>query len=427
MKRFASEPVSKSLINPEHGEIGMEYLHTGSRGFARVPLLLFFAAFVFLLSGCRNNPPPPKPPEVEVTPVVQRDVSLYGEWVATLDGYVNAQIKPQVTGYLIKQNYKEGSFVKKDQVLWEIDPRTFQAELDQDKADLARAEAELGKTILDVERDKPLAKAKAIPQMQLDNDTQAMLAAKASVEAAKAQVEQAQINLGYTKVRSLIDGIAGIAQAQIGDLVGQNSLLTTVSQVDPIKVYISISEQEYLQFAEKISAVALGKETPQQGNPPVPELTLANGTTWPFKGSFIFTGLHVDLGTGTIRVATAFPNPDSILRPGQFGRVRAATTTKKGALLVPQSAVTELQGGYQVAVVGRNNKVSIRSVNVGETVGTMWIINEGLKPGERVVVEGVQKVRDGAPVSPKMVNTANNYDADSKEAGLTQPSQTQND
>ena len=405
MESFTPKPIIRSLINPEHTGMKVESLHVSGVGFARLPLLLF-AAFIFFLSGCRNNQaPPPKPPEVEVTPVIQRNVPIYGEWVATLDGYVNAQIRPQVTGYLIKQNYTEGSFVKKDQVLWEIDPRTFQAELDQAEAELARAEAQLGKTILDVERDKPLAEAKAIPQMQLDNDTKAMLAAKASVKAAKARVEQAQINLGYTKVRSLIDGIAGIAQAQIGDLVGPNTLLTTVSQVNPIKAYISISEQEYLQIAEEINAVALGKKTLQQANPPVPELILATGTTWPFKGSVIFTDRQVDQGTGTIRVATAFPNPDSILRPGQYGRVRAATTTKKGALLVPQSAVTELQGSYQVALVGSDNKVSIRPVNVGERVETMWIINEGLKPGEHVVVEGVQKVKDGAPVSPKMINT----------------------
>ena len=406
MKGFALERVINSIVNSGHAEIDSESLHTGS-GFPRLPILLFFATFVFFLSGCGNNQAPSlEPQEVEVTPVVQRDVPLYGEWVATLDGYVNAQIRPQVTGYLIKQNYTEGSFVRKDQVLWEIDPRTFLAELDQAKAELAKTEAQLGKTILDVERDTPLAKEMAIPQMQLDNDIKAMLAAKASVEAAKAQVEQARINLDYTKVRSLIDGIAGIARAQIGDLVGPNNLLTSVAQVNPIKVYISISEQEYLQFAEEINAVALGKKTLQQVNPPIPELILANGTTWPSKGSFMFTDLQVDLGTGTIRVATSFPNPDSILRPGQYGRVRAAMTTKKGALLVPQRAVTELQGSYQVAVVGSDNKVSIRPVNVGEAVDTMWIIKEGLKPGERVVVEGVQKVRDGAPVTPKMINTA---------------------
>jgi membrane fusion protein (multidrug efflux system) len=400
MEGFTPKPIIKSLINPEHTEMQVESLPVRSIGFARLPLLLF-AAFVFFLSGCRNSQPPPKPPDVEVTEVVQRDVPVYSEWVATLDGYVNAQIKPQVTGYLIKQNYKEGTFVRKDQVLWEIDPRPFQAKLDQAKGQLAQAQAQLGKTTLDVKRDIPLAKDKAIPQMQLDNDTQAMLAAKASVESTKAQVEQAQIDLGFTKVRSLIDGIAGIAQAQIGDLVGQNTLLTSVSQVDPIKVYILISEREYLQFAEEINAVALGKKTLQQVDVPIPELILANGTTYPLKGSFIFTDLQVDRGTGTIRAAAAFPNPDSILRPGQYGRVRAATITKKGALLVPQRAVTELQGSYQVAVVGSDNKVRIRPVNVGERVGTMWIINEGLKPGERVVVEGVQKVRDGALVSPK--------------------------
>ena len=416
MKRFALERIINSIVNFGHAEIEVESLHTGSGGCARLPILFFFATLVFFLSGCRNNQAPnPEPPEVEVTPVAQRDVSLYGEWVATLDGYVNAQIRPQVTGYLIKQDYSEGSSVKKDQVLWEIDPRTLQTALDQAKAQLAQAQAQLGKATLDVNRDTPLAKEKAIAQMQLDNDIQALLAAKASVEAAKAQVEQAQINLGFTKVRSLIDGIAGIAQAQIGDLVGPNTLLTSVSQVDPIKTYISISEKEYLQFAEDINAVALGKKTLQKVNPPIPELILANGTVWPFKGSIIFTDRQVDLGTGTIRVAIAFPNPDNILRPGQYGRVRAATNTKKGALLVPQRAVTELQGSYQVAVVGGDNKVSIRSVNVGDTVGTMWIINEGLKPGERVVVEGVQKVKDGALVSPKLTDTTSKEINNSKD------------
>jgi RND family efflux transporter MFP subunit len=405
MEEFGPKPVINSLVNSERAEIRLKPLHMGSIGFTK-PLLLLFGAFVFFLSGCGQAPPPPKPPDVEVTEVVQRDVPVYGEWVATLDGYVNAQIKPQVTGYLIKQNYREGSFVRKNQVLWEIDPRPFQAELDKTKGQLAQAQAQLGRSILDVNRDIPLAKERAISQQQLDTDTKTMLANKASVESAKAQVELAQINLGYTKVRSLIDGIAGIAQAQIGDLVGQNTLLTSVSRVDPIKVYISISEQEYLRFAEKINAIALGKATPQQVDIPIPELILSNGTTYPFKGSFIFTDLQVDRGTGTIRVAAAFPNPNDILRPGQYGRVRAATVTKKGALLVPQRAVTELQGSYQVAVVGSDNKVSIRPVKVGERVGTMWIINEGLKPGERVVIEGVQKVKDGVPVSPKMINTA---------------------
>jgi RND family efflux transporter MFP subunit len=403
MEGFVPKPLINSLVNSGRADLKVESLHTESVIFAKL-LLLLSAAFVFFLSGCGNSQaPPPKPPEVEVMEVVQRDVPVYSEWVATLDGYVNAQIKPQVTGYLIKQNYKEGYFVRKGEVLFEIDPRPFQATLDQAKAQLAQVKAQLGKTNLDVERDTPLAKEKAIAQQQLDNDTQAMLAAKASVESAKAQVEQAQINLGFTKVRSLIDGIAGIAQAQIGDLVGLNTLLTSVSQLDPIKAYIAISEQEYLQFAQKINAIALGKETLQQADIPIPELILVNGI-YPSKGSFIFTDRQVDLGTGTIRVATAFPNPDNILRPGQYGRVRAATITKKGALLVPQRAVTELQGSYQVAVVGSDNKVSIRPIKVGERVGTMWIINEGLKPGERVVVEGVQKVRDGTPISPKMIN-----------------------
>lgn len=369
------------------------------------PLLILFV--VFFLSGCSNNQAPPsKPPEVGVTQVIQRDVPIYSEWVATLDGYVNAQIRPQVTGYLIKQDYTEGSFVKKGQVLWEIDPRSFQAAFDQANAKLAQAQAQLGKATLDVNRDRPLVKEKAIAQMQFDNDYQAMLAAKASVEAAKAQLEQAKLNLGYTKVRTLIDGIAGIAQAQIGDLVGSNTLLTYVSQIDPIKAYISISENEYFQFAKDLNDFALGKKTLQEINLPIPDLILANGTTYPLKGSFILADLKVNPETGTLRAVAEFPNPDSILRPGQYGRVRAAKT-KKDALLVSQRAVTEFQGSYQVAVVGSDNKVSIRPVKVGETVGTMWIINEGLKPGERVVVEGVQKVKDGALVNPEIITEGN--------------------
>lgn len=360
---------------------------------------------LLLLASCgqKQAAAPPPPPDVEVVDVEQRNVPIYGEWVAILDGYVNAQIQPQVTGYLMKQNYHEGTVVRKGELLFEIDPRPFQAALDQAKGQLAQAEAQLGKTALDVERDTPLAKQSAIPQAQLDNDIQANAAAKAIVLANKAQVEQAQLNLGFTKVRSLVDGIAGLAKGQIGDLVGPTTLLTTVSQVDPIKAYIAISEQEYLKFAAGISARAEGKRTAEAGQKSL-ELVLADGSLYPYKGWLVLADRQVDVKTGTIRIAGAFDNPGGILRPGQFGRVRTPTSVAKDALLVPQRCVIETQGSYQVVVVGADNKASIRPVKAGERIGQQWIISEGLKPGERVIVEGIQKAREGTLVNPKPVH-----------------------
>jgi RND family efflux transporter MFP subunit len=334
---------------------------------------------------------------VDVVPVVQQDVPIYGEWVATLDGYVNAQIQPQVAGYIVNQTYKEGSFVRKGQMLFQIDPRPFQALLDQAKAQLAQAEAQLGKTKLDVDRDTPLAKERAIAQSQLDNDIQANLAAQASVKAAEAQVEQAQLNLEFTHVTSLVDGIAGIAQVQIGNLVSPTTILTSVSQVNPIKAYFPISEQEYMHYAARINAHNQ-QEVPSDA-PPF-DLILSDGTVYPRKGTLLLTDRQVDVTTGSIRLVCAFPNPNNILRPGQFGRVRAAGETRTGALLVPQRAVTELQGTYQVAVV-EGDKVALLPVKVGERVGTMWIIESGIRPGQLVVVEGLQKVRDGSTVKIK--------------------------
>src|SRR5258707_13988212 len=360
-------------------------------------LLALVASSVFL--GCQSeragSPAPPS--DVEVVAVVQEDVPIYGEWVATLDGYVNAQIQPQVNGYLVRQSYKEGSFVRKGQVLFEIDPRPFQAVLDQAKAQLAQAEAQSGKTKLDVDRDTPLARERAIAQSQLDNDIQANLAAKASVKAAEAQVEQAQLNLDFTHVTSLVDGIAGIAQVQIGNLVNPTTALTSVSQVNPIKAYFPISEQEYMHYAARINAHNQ-QEVPSDA-PPF-DLILADGTVYPQKGRLLLTNRQVDVTTGSIQLGCAFPNPNNILRPGQFGRVRAAGETRTGALLVPQRAVTELQGTYQVAVV-EGDKASLLPVKVGERVGTMWIIESGVHPGQLVVVEGLQKVRDGSPVKIK--------------------------
>jgi len=364
--------------------------------------LLLIATFLFLGCQSQSAAPPLPPPEVEVAHVVQKDVPIYGEWVATLDGYVNAQIQPQVSGYIIQQSYKEGSFVRKGQTLFRIDPRPFQAILDQAKAQLAQAQANLGKTQLDVDRDTPLAKERAIAQSQLDNDIQANLAAKAAVKAGEAQVEQGELNLGFTNVTSLVDGIVGIAQVQIGNLVSPTAVLTSVSQVNPIKAYFPISEQEYLHFAERINAHN-NQEVPSDA-PPF-DLILADGTVYPHKGTLLLTDRQIDVTTGSIRVVCAFPNPKNILRPGQFGRVRAAGDVRPGALLVPQRAVTELQGSYQVAVVGSDNKVSVRPVKVGERVDASWIVESGIKPGESVIVEGLQKVRDGATVKVKQAAT----------------------
>ena len=363
-------------------------------------------AALLLLAGCAGNsqPPPAAPPlDVIVVSVEQKDVPIYGDWVATLDGSVNANIQPQVSGYLIKQNYREGSFVHKDDILFEIDPRPFQAVLDQAKGQLAQArgqlaqaEAQLALSKINVQRNTPLAKARAIAQSQLDTDVQTQATSEAliktnqaTIQGAEATVETAELNLGFTKVRSLISGIAGIAATQIGNLVGQSTLLTTVSQVDPIKVYFPISEQEYLRVAGKFTS-------------PVPlQLTLADGNVYPHPGKIAFANRQVDQQTGTIRMVGLFANPGNLLRPGQFGRLRAMTALRKNALLIPQRAVSELQGRYQVAVVSVNNKVAIHAVKLAERVGEMWIVDTGVNPGDSVISEGVSKVRDGMTVNPK--------------------------
>ena len=357
--------------------------------------------FILALVGCgRSQAAMQLPtPEVLVATPVQQDVPLRNEWVATLDGYVNADIRPQVSGYIISQSYKEGSFVRKGQVLFEIDPRPFQATLDRVKGDLAQAEALLAKSANDVERDTPLAAQKAVPKEKLDNEIQAKRAAEASVVSAKAAVERAQLDLGWTKVTSLVDGVAGIAQVQMGNLVGPNSLLTSVSQVDPIKVYFPVSEQQYLQ-AKHISSSTQPMDLFESS----PDLILTDGTVYPHKGKVLLTDRQLDANTGTIRLIAAFPNPGNILRPGQYGRVRIQTSIKKDALLVPQAAVTQLQGGYQIALVGSDNKISIRAVKAGEKIGQMWVIDEGLKPGEQVVVQGQDKVREGSLVAAKPAN-----------------------
>src|ERR1700756_224549 len=372
-----------------------------SAAFWAAPLALFLLpATVVFAVGC-GSPKAAVPipsPEVEVASVIQKDVPIYSEWVATLDGYVNAQIQPQVTGYVIRQAYKEGSFVRKGQILFQIDPRPFQALLDQANAQLAQAQAQLGKTQMDVDRDTPLAKARAIAQSQLDNDIQANRAAQAAVKAAQAQVEQAKLTLEFTDVKSLIDGISGIAQVQIGNLVNPTTILTSVSQINPIKAYFSISEQEYIHFADRINAETQ-KDIPSNG-PPF-ELILADGSVYQHKGIGLLTNRQVDVTTGSIQVVCSFPNPQNFLRPGQFGRLRAAPEIRHAALLVPQKAVSELQGSYQLAVVGPDNKVSIRAVTVGDRIGPLWIVESGVKAGELVVVEGLQKLQNGATVKIK--------------------------
>jgi len=355
---------------------------------------------VFVLAACaKKEAPPAAAPEVEIVPVAQQDVPLYTECIAILDGYVNAQIQPQVAGYLMKQKYTEGTVVHKGDVLFEVDPRPFESALQQSKGQLAQAEAQLGKTKLDVARDTPLAKESAIPQAQLDNDIQANEAAQAIVASTKAQVDQAELNLGFTKVRSLITGVAGLAKGQIGDLVGPTTILTTVSQVEPIKAYFAISEQQYLKLADRISAVAEGRK--RAGEQKVLELVLSDGSVYPRKGSVVLADRQIDVKTGTIRMAGAFENPGGILRPGMFGLVRAATGMAKGALLVPQRSVVEAQGTYSVVVVNSNNQASIRPVKTGERVGQMWVITEGVKAGEQVIAEGMQKAREGVMVRPK--------------------------
>lgn len=408
-------------------------------------VLSLFVSFAFLV-GCQSSPVAAQadpaampPPEVEVTPVVQEPVEVFSEWVATIDGSVNAQIQPQVTGYVVKQNYTEGAFVRKGDVLFEIDARPFQAIVDQAKGQLAQAEGMLAqaqsqvrqaesaeaqaqaqwkKAEIDVNRDTPLAKARAIPQSQLDSETQALAAAAAAVKAAqanivtsqasvksaeagivaaKASVAQAELNVNFTQVRSLVDGIAGVAQTQIGNLVKTDTVLTTVSQVDPIRVYFPISEREYLGLSlnkGKAGGNLLSAKSSL-------ELLLTDGSTYAHKGHIIFVDREVDSKTGTIRVAAAFANPGNVLRPGQFGRVRALTAQKKDALLIPQRAVTELQGKFQVAVVGPDSKVQIRVIQLGPTQGSRYVVEKGLAAGESVVVEGLARAMPGAPVSPK--------------------------
>ena len=378
------------------------------------------------------------PPTVQVAEIEQRDISLTSEWIGSMDGYVNGQIQPHVSGYLTKQNYREGSAVHKGDVLFEIDARPFQVALDQSRAQQAQAQAQLmqtqsqltqtqalinqakaqlAKIEQDIARDTPLAQAKAIAQSRLDDDLQArsgaeaavaaaqaqsaaaqsgVVAAQSAVQAAKAAVEQAELNLSYTKITSLVDGIAGIAKAQIGDLVATTTVLTSVSQLDPIKVYFPISEQDYLR-AQKVKPGAQSA-IPLDGIPLT--LVLADGSVYPRTGKVLWVDRQIDTSTGTIRVVSEFPNPGNILRPGQYGKVRATTESRHKALLAPQAGVVEVQGNYQVAVVTSGNRIEIHPIKVDAPFESNWIVREGVAPGDRIVVGGMQYAQPGATVNP---------------------------
>ncbi len=410
----------------------------GSRQSRRLVSGIASAALLLGLSGCSDDgkkakagaAADPGPMPVSVASVQQADVPLTGEWVGTLDGYVNAQIQPQVSGYLVRQLYKEGSPVTKGQVMFQIDPRPFQAALEQAQGQVGQAEgqlgqaqAQLGLTQINVNRDAPLAEQRAIAQSQLDNDKQQALQAQAGVRQAQAQIAAAQatvatarLNLGFTQVRSLISGVAGQATTQVGNLVSPQSVLTAVSQLDPIKAYFSISDTEYLALTKRGQG-SKGDLLSKSGNLPL-SLTLANGTKYAHAGHVVFVDRQLNQQTGAIRVAAAFPNPGNVLRPGQFARVRANTEVLHNALLIPQIAVQELQGLQQVYVAGPDNKVHVVTVQLRQQFGKQWIVQSGLQAGERVITDNLQKLKEGVPVSPHLAA------ADTEPVASTNPDAT---
>ncbi len=401
--------------------------HSSSKSSAWIPILPLLLCALTGCDGHRQVQPVQAmggAMPVSAVRVTTADVPLHGEWVGTLDGFVNAQIQPQVSGYLIRQLYKEGSPVSKGQVLFEIDPRPFQAALEQAQGQvgqaqgqLGQAQAQLGLAQINVNRDTPLAEQHAIAQSQLDNDKQQALQAQAGVRtaqaaiaAAQANVASAKLNLGFTQVRSLISGIAGQATTQVGNLVSPQSVLTAVSQVNPIKVYFSLSDNEYLALTRRAES---GHHDLLHSSNNLPlSLTLANGEAYPQTGHIVFVDRQMNQQTGAIRIAAAFPNPGNVLRPGQFGRVRAQTEVLHDAILVPQVAVTELQGIQQVYTVGADGKVHIVNVKLGPQVGADWVITSGLQPGAEIVTDNLQKLKEGAPVDAHIV-AANTQPVDS--------------
>src|SRR5271155_432605 len=373
----------------------------------------FFLSVLFLLcatffAGCPSEdkkPAPPAPPEVTVATVVQQDVPIYNEWVAQLNGPVNAEITPKVQGYLLKQEYQNGYFVKKGQRLFELDPRQYEAALDAAKASVARAEATLAKYEADVARDTPLAAQNAIPQKQLDNDTANRAAAAAEVLAEKASEQNAELNLAWTNVNSPIDGIAGVSNSQIGDLVGTATKMTTVSQVNPIRNYFNVSESAFLGVSSRVEGIISGKVSRDSLSRTPIEFIQANDVPYPEKGRFVYVNRQVGSQTGTIQMAAEFANPNAALRPGGFGRVRIQTGMNRNALLVPQRSVIEVQSNYMVVVLAPDHKARFRPVKMGERVGPNWIVSDGLQPGEQVVAEGIERVQMIAAAVPQLAKT----------------------
>jgi membrane fusion protein, multidrug efflux system len=368
----------------------------------------FLAAALPFAAGCKKKEEaaPPPPPSVQIAPVTQKDVEIYQEWIGSLDGNVNAEIRPQIEGYVLKRDYQEGMRVREGETLFEIDPREFQASYDQAAGSVAQYEATLANAKTTVARYTPLARDKAISQQELDDAVEKQRTAEANLASAKAALERSRLNVGWTKVNSPIAGIAGVAKSQVGDLVSRTTVMTTVSQVDPIRVYFNVSEQEYLAWVAKHGPPEKTLKSQENTEKGPLQLILADGSTYPHRGRGILVGREVDAKTGTIQIAGVFANPGDLLRPGQYGKVRVAVDVKKGAVLVPQRAVSELQGSQQVAVVGADNKVTIKVVKVGPAEGNMFVIDEGLKPGDKVVVEGIQRVKSGMTVAPTEASTA---------------------
>ena len=376
-----------------------------NRRFLLPGLFLLSATFFVGCSSEETKPAPPAPPEVTVATVVQQDVPIYNEWVAQLNGPVNAEITPKVQGYLLKQEYQNGYFVKQGQRLFELDPRQYEAALDAAKASVARAVANLAKYQADVARDTPLAAQNAIPQKQLDNDTANRDAAAAEVLAEKANEQNAELNLAWTNVNSPIDGIADVSNSQIGDLVGTATKMATVSQVNPIWAYFNISESDFLGVASKVEGIISGKVSRDSlGRTPI-EFIQANNAPFPQKGRFVYVNRQIGSQTGTIQMAAEFPNPDAALRPGGFGRVRIQSGVNKNALLVPQRAVIEVQSNYMVVVLGSDHKATFRPVKMGARVGPNWIVSEGLQPGEQVVAEGIERIQMVAAAMPQLAKS----------------------
>jgi membrane fusion protein (multidrug efflux system) len=396
-----ARPKVRSLLYFRVDKLGVLYLPDKPKLSADVAAIVAGIILLFGSVGCEKKEvaPPPMPPEVEVTNVVQQNVPTYQEWVAQLNGQVNADITPKVQGYLLKRAYTEGFFVHKGQLLYEIDPRPFIAALDEAKAQVAVAVAQRTEAENNVTRDRPLAEQHAIPQKQLDTDISTLAANVAQVNAAQASMVQAELNLSWTKVLSPINGLAGTSNSNVGDLVGTTTKMTTVSDINPIRAYFNISESDYLGRAQLISQAVRGGRGHAASFPV--EFIQANGNPFPAKGKIILVSREIASQTGTIQLAADFPNKEGILRPGGFGNVRIETGMTKDALLVPQAAVIEVQSMYQVVVVSPENKAMFRPVKVGDRVGTNWIITEGLKPGEKVIVQGFMKVREGTPVSAK--------------------------